>query len=575
MRTWVSVLAVVLITHQVQSQCLSGNCRDGYGKKKFKSGAIYTGQFQNGQITGKGKLKYSNGGVYVGQWKNNFREGKGKMKFKNGDLYQGHFRKSNMHGQGYMEFVNGDRYDGKFNNNSKHGYGIYAYHSGDVYAGYFKQDKRHGEGKMTYENGSIYQGNWADDSKNGYGVYTDENGYEYKGDWSNGEFLTEETSQGGGNLEDFNTPSNQSSTPSPQPSQETNVSPTGGSTSAEASLPNCNKQICHNEKGNYTYADGSKYIGDHKNGKPLGQGTMYYQNGDKYTGGWAKHAPHGKGFMTYRDGRTIGAKWKYGKMLEIIEDDEGVVDEHIEVVNSTEVKVWAVIVGIGRYSHMQSLKYTDDDAYRMYAFLKSPEGGALQDEQIAVLIDEDATRANMLRTMKRVYGKADRNDVVMLYFSGHGLQGSFVPSDFDGLKNLVKHTEVKEILQSSKAKHKIVFADACHSGSMLAMRSSSTVQATIDKFYGAFTDVKGGMALMLSSKSEETSLEDSGLRQGVFSHFLMRGLKGEADKNRNKIVTITELYDFVHAHVTTYTIKAQTPELTGNYDRNMPVSIIR
>ncbi len=587
MRIWVSIFVTVIFASQIEAQCLSGNCRNGYGKKKFKSGAIYTGQFKNDQITGKGKLQYSNGGVYVGQWQNNMRNGKGKMKFKNGDFYQGDFRKSNMHGRGYMEFVNGDRYEGEFNNNSKHGHGIYAYHNGDIYEGGFQHDRRHGQGLMKYDNGSRYEGKWEKDSKNGYGVYTDQNGYEYKGDWVNGEFIdnsqpsTSSGSASGSSLDDFDLPQESSGSTNSNSSSSSNTSKPSSSTSTSSSststanLPNCNKVDCKNNRGIYTYADGSKYIGDHKNGKPFGQGTMSYMSGDKYTGGWAKHAPHGKGYMTLKDGRTIAANWKYGKMISILENDEGVIAEHIEVDTDAKVKVWAVIVGIGRYSHMQTLKYTDDDAYRMYAFLKSPEGGALPDEQISVLIDEDATRGNMLRTMKRVFGKADANDVVMLYYSGHGLQGSFVPSDFDGMKNLVKHTEVTDIFKTCKAKHKIVFADACHSGSMLAMRSTSTVQETIDKYYGAFTDTRGGTALMLSSKSEETSLEDSGLRQGVFSHFLMKGLKGEADKDRNKVVTITELYEFVHANVITYTVRAQTPEIIGDFDKNMPVAIIR
>ena len=44
------------------------------------------------------------------------------------------------------------------------------------------------------------------------------------------------------------------------------------------------------------------------------------------------------------------------------------------------------------YKHMPALQYTDDDAYRMYAFLKSPEGGALKDEQIKILVDDAATK---------------------------------------------------------------------------------------------------------------------------------------------------------------------------------------
>ena len=70
-------------------------------------------------------------------------------------------------------------------------------------------------------------------------------------------------------------------------------------------------------------------------------------------------------------------------------------------------------------------------------------------------------------------------------------------------------------------------------------------------------------------------MEDGGLRQGIFTHFLIRGLNGEADTNGNKIVTIKELSAFVSKEVRTYTAKVQTPILTGTYDTNMPVAVIR
>ncbi len=555
MKNWVSILGLMALAIQLQAQCLSGDCFGGYGKKKFKSGAIYTGQFADGQINGSGKLLYSNGSIYVGQWKNNLREGKGKMNFNSGDLYTGDYRKGKMDGYGNMVFSNGDHYEGQFKEDSKHGQGIYAYNSGDIYQGYFQYDQRNGLGTMTYKNGAVYKGNWSNDMKNGEGIYTDENGYVYEGQWTNGEFEMEEVVE--------EVPMNEMAT-----YEEIAVED-------ERGLIDCNSQRCHNVKGIYIYRDGSKYIGTHSNGLPHGSGTIYYSNGDKYVGGWAKHAPHGKGIMYYKDGRSLNAEWTHGKPTQVLSSDEGIVDEHIEVDNDKKVKVWAVIAGVSRYQHLQSLKYTDDDAYRIYAFLKSPEGGALPDEQISVLIDEDANKSNILRTLKRVFLKADENDVVMFYFSGHGLEGSFVPSDYDGMNNLVKHTEVKEILNNSKAKHKIIFADACHSGSMLAMRSTSSIQSTIDKYYSAFSDINGGTALMMSSKAEETSLEDEGLRQGVFSHFLLKGLKGQADFNSDKVVTITELFQFVYNSVSDYTVNAQTPTLKGSYDENMPISIVR
>ena len=129
-----------------------------------------------------------------------------------------------------------------------------------------------------------------------------------------------------------------------------------------------------------------------------------------------------------------------------------------------------------------------------------------------------------------------------------------------------------------RGKHKVVFADACHSGSLekdqtLAMKSGYSNR--LNDYYKRFKDSNGGLALLMSSKEEEYSLEDHGLRQGVFSHYLMRGLKGEANSNNDYTVSISELFDYVHKNVTRYTGNIQTPIITGKYDRDMPVAMIR
>lgn len=79
----------------------------------------------------------------------------------------------------------------------------------------------------------------------------------------------------------------------------------------------------------------------------------------------------------------------------------------------------------------------------------------------------------------------------------------------------------------------------------------------------------------MSSRQEEYSLEDHGLRSGVFSHYLIKALKGAADNNANGIVTIQEAFDYVGHRVKTYTHNKQTPLLSGNYDPNIPLSSLR
>lgn len=574
MRILLSLIAVFFLFSSSSSQaatsgCVTGDCWDGSGTFIYPSGAKYIGQFQGGKIQGEGALYFSSNSKYskyFGNWKNNYRHGEGRMIYKAGHEYQGNFEHGHQSGQGTMWYANGDEYSGNWAENEPNGYGTYHFNGGDWYEGNFLKGKYHGEGTMNYADGAKFVGQWLNNKKHGSGNFYSTDGKIINGRWANGERTD--------NLNDSQTADNELDV----------IFASNETTNDYSSVQrDCNTLFCESGRGFFNYSDGTKYVGEFRAGVPEGEGVVLYQNGDRYEGGWKEHAPNGAGVMHYATGRRVGAVWEYGKPISYLENEEHAIAEtEINMEVDQEVKIWAVVVGVGRYSHMPALKFTDDDAYQIYAFLKSPEGGALPDRQLKVLIDEDATRQNILTAARETMLKADENDVVMFYFSGHGLEGSFLPVDYDGFGNRVLHTEINDLLQQSNAKHKIVFADACHSGSLsnandnlhtFAMRKP--VYQTLATYYKAFEDTNGGTALLLSSKGEEFSLEDRGLRSGVFSHYLIRGLKGEADTNANKIVTVQELYNFVYQEVRDYTGHIQTPTLTGDFDSKMPVSVIR
>lgn len=571
---WLCSISLVFVLQSLTAQCIDGTCWNGQGAFIYPSGAKYVGNFKEGKIHGKGILYFSNGDEYNGNWVDHYRTGEGKITFKKGGQYTGTFKKNKFDGYGKYVYPNGDLYYGEWVQNIAEGDGEYVFVNGNVYVGKFKAGKFHGFGTMLYENGSYFEGQWANNKKEGPGIMYAASGNSTEGVWVNGK--RSEHSNVSANPKVNSKLSEKKQKEKKTEAVENTVE--NSNVNLKSKIRNCNKGDCQTGKGQFDYRDGTKYIGDFRRGNPEGQGTVFYSNGDKYVGGWKNHAPNGKGIMHYRYGRNLGAIWKNGKVQEILQSVQDVPDEVVEVDYSPEVKIWSVIVGVGRYNHLPSLKYTDDDAYRLFAFLKSPEGGAVADNNIRVLIDEDAARENILRTMKRIFLQADENDVVMFYFSGHGYDGSFLPSDYDGFNNLVKHQEVIDILSQSKAKHKMVFADACHSGSLNkdnGLAAKGAYHQPLKDFYSSFEKSSGGLALLLSSTKDEFSLEDQGLRQGVFSHYLMRGLKGEANTNADGIIDITELYEFVKKRVIKYTNGVQTPNLSGKFDAKMPVSLLR
>jgi hypothetical protein len=556
-----------LSKNAADAQCIAGNCQNGKGTFIYPSGAKYIGDFRNGKVEGMGVCYYTDGSKYSGEWRDRFPEGRGTKTYGDGTKRTGMWRKGKPIDENgnvledYIAQKKEERADdgtniqsGCLSGDCSSGPGIFAYPDGSTYEGNFLKGKYNGDGKFVFANGDTYVGQFKDNYPHGQGKRTYASGApEEAGEWREGEFV--------------------------------------GSSLIESGRTGCIQGDCTDGKGTFIFKEGAaKYVGDFKNRQPHGFGICTYANGDRYRGEWIEGAFGGKGTLYLHEGTEVSGYWAGGEYIgkKAPEGYQPVTNQTTATAEPTpataavetpltpkpDIKVWAIVVGVAAYDHMPVLRYTDDDAYRFYAFLKSPEGGALPDDQIEILIDEVATHEGITTAITDLFGRAGPNDLIIFYFSGHGLNGSFLPIDFDGYNNKLTHEEVATLFNQCKAKYKLCLADACHSGSLFAMRSAEP-EPILNQYYASLAKSIAGTALIMSSKGDETSLESAGLRQGVFSHFLIRGLKGEADLNKDKIVSVQELYNFVYANVRDYTGNRQSPVLKGSYDPAMPVSVTR
>jgi hypothetical protein len=542
----------------VVSGCISGDCWNGEGVYVFKSGATYSGTFVNGEVNGVGICDYPDGSRYFGAWKDRFPHGNGTMAYADGAIRNGRWERGievKASGDIDTEYLIKESAIGTSNVQSgcisgdcNHGNGTMAYPDGSKYEGAFVNGKPQGKGVFYYANQTRFEGDFSGGLPHGFGTLIAADGHRNSGVWEFGEYL-------------------------------------GLNTATAAVKTGCIEGDCDRGVGVYIFKDGTYYEGTFANGLPHGFGTAVYQNGEKYVGDFLNGNMHGNGTLFLSSGRPVSGYWELGEwkgsdrpVRNTTPDQPPTADIPDNVPSDTppadsgRPKVWAFIVGVASYQHMPSLKYTDDDAFRFNAFLQSPVGGAVPETQIKMLIDDHASKDTILSNMHDLLSRPDTGDMLFVYLAGHGHRGAFLPADYDGNKKIVSHDDITRALKLSKAKYKVCIVDACHSGSLYEGNNNSF--QTLQTYYDQLTRTGTSTALLLSSKSEETSLESSGLRQGVFSHYLLQGLRGAADKDRNNQVTIDELYEYVNANVKNYTSFKQTPILSGNFNKNMILSVL-
>jgi hypothetical protein len=559
MRIILALFLVPFLTGVGDAQCISGDCRNGRGIFVYPSGAKYIGDFKDGEIHGIGVCYYTDGSKYQGEWQNRYPHGKGTKTYADGYRHTGLWYKGkpvDEEGRLLEEYVvkgkeekndGTDIQSGCLAGDCRDGQGTFAYPDGSRYDGQFVEGRLEGLGTWYFTNGDRYVGAFRSNFPHGKGTLYTAEGTVTIGEWREGEYV--------------------------------------GASEARPERLGCVAGDCQDGHGTYIFREATAtYTGTFREGKPHGAGVIRYANGNRYEGDWEHGLFHGIGTLFQRDGTEVKGLWRNGQYQAPSDLEEALLatrrleDDRAPATGkrifAAPRKVWAVIVGVGSYTHMPALRYTDDDAYRFYAFLKSVEGGGLRDEQIRILIDEEATRQRVLETVEDLFGKAGEEDLVLFYFSGHGVRGAFLPIDFDGYNNKILYEEISERIERSAARYRICFADACHSGGLFTDRSVEP-QEELLRFYQPLFEASTGTAIIMSSKSEETSLESAGLRQGVFSHFMMRGLKGEADADGDGMVTIQELYDYIYVHVRAYTGMRQSPVIRGDFDPDMPVSVVR
>ncbi len=264
-------------------------------------------------------------------------------------------------------------------------------------------------------------------------------------------------------------------------------------------------------------------------------------------------------------------------------------------VPAKRTQVWAVVIGISQYQNpgIPPLRYADRDAEALWGIMSKPlkEGGfGIPLSNIRFLTNEQATSTNVREALTDFLKGVIEDDIVYIFFAGHGAPDPDRPKvlyllTYDSDLNRLAATSVKmqEIQDAMRdyivAKTIIVFVDACHSrgvGQRASMRGLAE-SSLVDRYLSDLGKTRASTLTFSASDANQLSQEDKrwGGGHGVFTHYILEGLKGAADSDHDGIVRLGELVYYVSDNVRRDTRAQQSPIPSGSYDLNLPLTIVK
>lgn len=273
--------------------------------------------------------------------------------------------------------------------------------------------------------------------------------------------------------------------------------------------------------------------------------------------------------------------------------------------SSSLAKDWAIVVGIDDYENFLPAAQTKsghtdlagarNDGLAIAAALR---GAGVELPANRLLLDEDATREKFLRAWEELTTSAAPGDTIIVTFAGHGGQEEEVSEPFDEESDgrdetLMFHDfdpdnpvmgrltddQLRAMLEEASQFNIIWVMDSCHSGGI--SRTTSKIASGRSRNGGLWDiplenvtadPVKGvgdgerkelpHVTQIMATASESKQVNETafdGVKHGALSYFFAKAIGGEADSNRDDVITRAELSEYIEDRVLTHMDGKQQP----------------
>ena len=275
--------------------------------------------------------------------------------------------------------------------------------------------------------------------------------------------------------------------------------------------------------------------------------------------------------------------------------------EQIDVfceADSSKPSLFIASIGVSKYAQTGfDLNFASKDAEDFVDMMNSVAKDRFADIKSMLLTDEDFSQSSV-DAIKTFLGNAGRDDVVMLFYAGHGVLDqnmdyylSTHSMDFNNPKSSgVDYYDFEAIMESTESVHRFCFVDACHSGEVdkedyvadkiqmqpagkLVFRNAGSgvrlndgkgVEFVQTLFNELFVDVRWGVGatILSSAGAMEVALEGQEWENGLFTWCIKEGiLNHSADLDKDGRIHTSELIDFVSNEVRQLSGGVQIPSV--------------
>jgi hypothetical protein len=216
----------------------------------------------------------------------------------------------------------------------------------------------------------------------------------------------------------------------------------------------------------------------------------------------------------------------------------------------------AVLIGVNDYADpaIEDLDWAEADAKALYNVLTDEKIGKFPKKNVQLLLGEQATAGNIKAALWKLRG-VDKNDLVVIFYSGHGAkvgdEAFWITQDAQNKAvpaTALSNNEIRKYLGHIPSQRLVTFLDCCF--------AASTVKKSLLDPTDLFGDFTGkGRVTIAGSADDQQALETSERKAGVFTYYLVGGLKGLADANEDGAVTFEEIWAYLGDNVRKESVK--------------------